>query len=435
MSRHYISVFMLFNLLWAGALMAQDSTKVVTQSWTLQNCLDYAKQNNITLNSLRLTSKSSAQDLIQSKAAKTPNLTGSVSQSLTNYNYGALPSSGYGVSSSVTLYNGHYLTNDIKEKQLAIQVADLNLLSSENDITLQITQAYLNILLARENIVYLQDLVTTTQAEVTQGQQQYDAGTIALKDLMELKATLATDKYNLVNAENTKRQYILALKQILELPSGTAFDITKTDSVSDTIQVIPLKDALYTALQNRPEVKSSALSVEESIFEIEKAKAGLRPLLSLGGSVSTSYLKEPGYSYGYQLNSNFNQMLGLTLSIPILDRKVTQTNVAKAKIQTDQAKLTLQNTKMQLSQSVEQAYLNVVNAQSQLSAAQEQLLYSKEAYRIANEQLKIGTYNIVDFLQQKNIYIQAQQSYIQAKYATALYDKVYNFYTGIPVTL
>jgi outer membrane protein len=416
-------------------LLAQDSSnKAIPQQWSLQNCLDYAKQNNITLNSLKLTAKSSEQDLIQSKAAKTPNLTGSVSQSLTNYKSGLNPSSGYGVNSSVTLYNGNYLNNDIKEKQLSLQVASLNVLSSENDITLQITQAYLNILLAKENIAYLQDLVTTVEAQVTQGKQRFNAGTIAQKDLLELQATLATDKYSLVTAENTKRQYILNLKQILQLPTDASFDITNADSFNEKIIITPLSEVEQTALQNRPEVKSGALSVEIAQVAIEKAKAGLRPTLSLGGSLYTNYSKDPSYQYFNQIGNNFYQQLGVTLSVPFLDRKTTKTNVARAQIQTSQAKLSLQSTKTVLSQSIEQAYINVLNAQSQFTAAEEQLNYTKESYRIANEQLKIGTYNIVELLQQKNLYVQALQSYVQAKYAAVLYNKIYNFYSGIPVT-
>jgi len=416
-------------------LLAQDSSnKALPQLWDLQTCLDYARQNNITLNSLRLTSKSGEQDVILSKAAKTPYLTGNVSQSLTNYKSGLTPASGYGVSSSVTLYNGNYLNNDIKEKQLSLQAANLNILSSENDITLQITQAYLNILLSKENIIYLHDIINTVQAQIKQGQQKFDAGTIAKKDLLELQATLATDKYNLVSEENTKRQYLLTLKQLLQLPSVTTFDIISKDSLPEKILLTPLPEAQRVALQNRPEVKSSALGVQIAQIGIEKAKAGLRPTLSLGGSLYTSYSKDPAYNYYNQLDNNFYQQLGATLSVPLFDRKTTKTNVVKARIETEQAKLTLQNTRTTLSQSVEQAYINVLNAQSQYSAAAEQLKYTRESYRIANEQLKIGTYNTVEFLQQKSLYTQALQAYIQAKYSAVLYNKIYNFYIGIPVT-
>src|SRR5882724_233587 len=207
-------------------VQAQDSSRQqVTAVWDLSTCLAYAKQHNITINSLRLNYRSGEQDLEQSNAARYPNLAGTVSQSVNHYNTGFNPSSGYGINSSVTLYNGGYINNDIRQKQLSLKVANLNVLASENDITLQITQAYLNILLARENIVYLQDLINTTQAQVTQGQQRLDAGTLARKDLLELQAVLASDRFTLVTAQNTERQNMLTLKQILQLPADTTIDV------------------------------------------------------------------------------------------------------------------------------------------------------------------------------------------------------------------
>ena len=434
----WIVLFSMMAVL-GGPLMAQDSNRQQPPAvWDLTTCLSYAKQHNITLNSLRLTSQSGEQDLELSRAARYPNLGGSVSQSLSNYasgpNSGLYPSSGYGISSSVTLYNGGYLNNDIKQKQLTLKAANLNVLATENDITLQITQAYLNILLAKENIVYLQDLINTTQAQVTQGQQRLDAGTLARKDLLELQAVLANDNFTLVTEQNTVRQNILTLKQILQLPTDTAFDVSLADTAATKTLAAPLAQAQQTALDNRPEVKSSELGVQVAEVNIEKARAGLRPTLSLGGSLFTNYSKDPSYKYFPQLNNNFYQQVGLTLSVPILDRKITRTNVEKAKIQISQAQLNLQSTKLALTQAIEQAYLNVQNAQSQYDAAKVQLSFTEETYRIANEQLKIGVYNTVDYLQQKNLYIQALQAYIQAKYATQLYTRIYNFYIGIPVT-
>lgn len=435
MLRRFVLGIILIAAFCRVPLLAQDSTsKALPPSWNLQACLDYARQNNITLNSLRLTSKSSEQSLIAANAARTPNLSGSVSQSVTNYKSGITPSSSYGVSSSVTLYNGGYLKNDIKEKQLSLQAAGLNIVASENDITLQITQAYLNILLAKENIVYQQDVVNTLQAQVLQGQQRLDAGTIAKKDLLELQSVLASDQYSLVSEQNTKRQDILTLKQLLQLPSEKEFDIAMADTVVTNVLLTSLPEAQQIALQNRPEVKSSVLGVQIAELGIEKAKVGLRPTLSAGGSLSSSYAKNQTDKYFSQLNNNFYQQAGLSLSIPLFDRKVTKTNIALAKIQTEQAKLTLQSTKTDLTQSIEKAYINVQNAQIQYSAALEQLKYTQETYRIANEQLKIGVYNTVDYLQQKNLYVQALQSYTQAKYAVSLYIKIYNFYIGVPVT-
>ncbi len=436
-------LIIIITSLYTCKLFAQDSTLITsdTTRWNLATCIDYAKNNNITINTLRLNAKYNEQNVIAAKAQRLPDLTASVSQGISHYNSGFYPSTGLGASSSLTIYNGGFIKNNIQSAELTQQVSNLNIEAANNDITLSITQAYLNILLARETIVYQQDVVNTSAAIVLQSQQRFDTGMIAKKDLLEVQATLANDKYILITDSNALRQNVLTLKQILQLPTAMKFDVSTADTIAPVALVTGLNEAQQIALNTRPEVKSSAVNVQVQQTAVALARYSLRPSLSLGGTINSSYSRN-GLSgvngasdkFFSQINNNFYQNLGLTLSIPIFDRLVTRTNVAKAKINVDIAKLDLQNTKVTLSQEVEQAYINVENAQQQYMAANEQLTYSQESYRIANEELKIGSYNIVDYLQQKNLYIQALQSYLQAKYASALYTKIYNFYTGVPVT-
>lgn len=426
-------------------LIAQDSTpSTLPAIWSLQDCLDYAMKNNIQINSLRLSRMSSEQNLLLSKAARLPNLTGSASMNLTgrktltasgNMPYEGALSGNYAVNSGVTLYQGGYLNYDIKQKGLLTQVADLNVAQEINNITILITQAYLNILLARENIVYVKDLVTTSTAQVQQAQQRYDVGSIALKDLASLQSQLAADRYNLVTAENQSRLNKLTLKQLLQLPSAYDFDIFSPDTLVSSHLVVPLQDAQDTALANRPEVKSAELGVNVSSLDLAKARAGFWPTLTAGGALGSSYLRDPGASFFKQLDNNFYQQIGLTLSVPIFTRRANKTNVELSKIEVDQSELTLKDTRTNLSQTVEQAYVNVLNAQGQYDASVEQLRYASESYRIATEQLKVGVANMVDFLQQKNLYVQAFQAYIQAKYNAALTIRIYDFYRGVPVKL
>lgn len=426
-------------------LIAQDSAQTSLPAiWSLQDCLNYAMQNNIQLNSLRLSRMSSEQDLLLSKAARLPNLTGSASLNLNgskNPNasggnpYELALSGNYSVNSGVTIYQGGLLNYNIQQKGLLTKVADLNIAQQINDMTIQITQAYLNILLARENIVYVKDLVTTSTAQVKQAQQQYDVGSIALKDLASLQSQLAADHYNLVTAENQHRLNKLTLKQLLQLPSPYDFDIYSPDTLVSSQLVVPLQEAQDTALATRPEIKSAELGVNVSSLDLAKAHAGFWPTLTAGGALGSSYLRTPGSSFFQQLDNNFYQQIGLTLSVPIFTRRVNKTNVEKSKLEVDQSNLTLKDTRTNLSQTVERAYINVQNAQGQYDASVEQLRYATESYRIATLQLKIGAANIVGFLQQKNLYIQAFQAYIQAKYNAALTIRIYDFYRGIPVKL
>ncbi|MBO9675634.1 MAG: TolC family protein [Sphingobacteriaceae bacterium] len=430
MSRYIKYIVVPILLIASHAAEAQN----IPQIWDLKTCIEYAKEKNISINTLKLTSQTAEQDLIASKAAVLPNLTGNVSQAITNYKSGLQNTSGFGLSSDLTLYNGGYLKNDIKAKELSLQAANLSVEAAKNDITISITQAYLNILLAKENITYLKDLLTTSEAQVKQSEQQFKFGTIAKKDLLQLQATYANDKYTLVAAQNTLQQNILTLKQLLQLPTATPFEISTTDTIAVAPALGNLASAQDKALHTRPEVKGAELNIQLQTTELAKAKSTLRPTLSLGGSLNTGYNNNNVGGYGYQLNNSFYQNLGLTLSIPIFDRKVTKTNVAKANIGIEQARLALLDTKTTLTQNVERAYINVQNANSQYEAAQEQFNYTGEALRISNAALKEGTNNIVENLQQKNLYVQALQAFIQAKYTASLYTKIYNFYTGVPIT-
>ncbi len=446
-----VYILLILSLFSCLNLRAQDSTLMgKTLQWDLVQCIEYAKKNNIQINSLRLSQLTSQQEFLLAKAARLPSLSGSASQNFehsrgstnkvdNNGNVigggsGLTASGAYSLNSSVVLYNGNYLNNTILQKNLAVQSANLSILQQENDITLQITQAYLAILLDKENIVFDTDQVSTSQAQVKLEQQRYDVGSVARAALIQLQAQQATDQYALVNAKNAERGDILTLKQLLVLPSDVNFDVMKPDTIAPIDSVKAFHDVEQIALANRPEVKNGELSVKIAQYDVDKARAGYKPTLTAGASLNSDYVTGQG-SFPGQLNNNFTQQVGLTLSVPIFTKRVVKTQVEEAKIQVDQQQLDLRNTKITLSQTVERAYINVENAKSQYDAAQEEYKYNKESYRIASEQLKIGVANTVDFLLQKTLFVQAQQALIQAKYNELLTLKIYDFYRGIPIKL
>lgn len=433
-----IITFLLAASLSATMFGQANSLQDLPAQWTLEQCIAYAKKNNIQVNSLRLAISSAEQDLIQSRANRLPNLNASVTQSIANNNSGATTpanlSSGYGLNSSVILYNGGYLKNDIKAKELSVESANLSVEEAINDVSLGITQAYLNILLAKENITALKDVVATSEAQLKQSQQRFDAGSIAKKDLLQFESQLATDKYNLVNAENTYRLNIATLKQILQLPTDFNFDITTPSGIQPQQAVMPLAEAQNAAQNSRPEVKNSELSIESAQTELSKLKADRLPTVSLGLGLSSGFSDNQASKYFNQLNNNFYQSAGITVSIPIFSRKQNKTNTAKANIAIQQSQLELENTKTVLNQQVEQAYINLQNAQEQYKAAETQLQTAEQSYAITNEQLKLGAVNTLEVLQQKNTYVQALQASVQAKYTAVLYNKIYDFYTGAPLS-
>lgn len=425
---------------------AQDTTKArLPAHWDLQTCIDYAKKNNITLNSLRLTVKTAEQNYLLSKAARQPTLAGSVT-ALYTHSKSANPVIGgfstessfqndYSLTSGITIYNGGAVNDNIMVANLQIQSANQNVVVNELDITLQIVQDYLNILLAKENVVYVEDLVKSTSAQVDQGKKEYEVGTIARNAYIELEAQLAADKYTLVTAQNAVRQNKLTLKQLLQLPLRDTFDVITPDTVIAS-QAVPSLDSVEAyALQNRPEIKLGQLGIDISRYNLAVAKTGYLPLLTASATLSTGYSNNQKEAFVQQMDDNFFQQAGLNLSIPIFNRRQVKTNVENAKIQIEQSRLTLLGNQTALSQTIEQAYINVLNAQGQYDAAVEELSANEEAFRVADEELKVGASNLVAYLQQKTLYTQAFENYVQAKYNSALSIEIYDFYMGIAVKL
>jgi outer membrane protein len=419
--------------------------------WSLDDCFKYANEHNIQINTLRLNAQAAEQDLIAAKGTKTPSLYGTLTNAFTNANNSVsgdghlvnqLTSSGaYSVNSSIVILNNNYINNTIDQRQLLIQSADLSVQQSLNNITLLITQEYLSILLGKENLKYITNLVSTSQARVKQGQQFYDAGSIAKKDLLQLQAQLASDQYLLVETQNQIRQSVLALKQNLQLPADVSFDIAQPDTVIVNKNLLSLNEVQQAALRDFPDSKIGKLQVDVASLDIAKANAGFKPTLSASGLLATGYsdvvtnAAASKTAYLKQTGNNFYQRAGVTLSIPIFSNYINKANRAKATIAYRAAMLNWQNDQLVLSQAVEQSYINAYNALQAYDAAAVQLQASSESYRISNEQFKLGAINSYDLLQQRNQYVQAVQAFTQAKYSAVLQQKIYEFYLGKPVTL
>lgn len=427
------------------SLKAQDTLLAnLPSQWRLEDCIEYAKKNNISLATLRLTTRLMEEDLLRAKAAVLPDLTGSVSQSFVNnkradavtgdFKFHENLSSSYGLNSSMIIYNGGYLRNDIRAKKFSVQLANLDLKETENDLTLSITQAFFNILLAKEIMTSLEAVLETSTGQLLQGQQRFDAGSISRKELLQLESQVATDQYNLINATNNFKLNTVDLKQLLLLPSSFDFQARAPDTILVQYALISLPDAQQEAQETRPEIKNAALQIQLAQIELEKTSASTKPTISLGAGLATNFSNNQGYKYVSQLNNNLYQSLGITMGIPIYSRRVNKTNINKSKILLQQSQLALYESKTILYQLVEQIYIKLLNAQAQYTAAETRLKISEEIYFITNEQMKLGAVNTVELLQQKDAYVQALQTFTQAKFTVALYNKIYEFYMGIPVT-
>lgn len=313
-------------------------------------------------------------------------------------------------------------------------MADLSVQEAQNNITLSITQAYLNILMTEENIVALEEILTTTKTQLKQGDQFYKAGNISKLNYLQIQAQVAQDEYNLIAAQNSLRTNIVNLKQILQLPTSYDFQIVKPESIVVDENLKSLSEAQDLAQNQRPEVKYGELNIENSNTNLKMAQASILPTLSVTGNISTNYSYNNG-NYFNQLGNNFYLPVGLSLGIPIYNNRIYKTAVEKSKIEIQQANLDLLNTKTVLNQQVEQSYINLQNSISQYESASKQMNLNKQSYDIVNAQMKIGSIDYVQLQQQRLTYIQSIQNYLQVKYSAVLNKQIYEFYAGNPINI
>jgi outer membrane protein len=434
-----------------GTLHVKAQVSDTIKKWSIETCFEYAIENNIDINTAKLNEFSSIQNIIATKGIKTPNLYGSLNNdfrnektaisSTGNFENQAISTGNYSLNSSLILWNGNYVNINIKQNIMLSETYSLMVEESKNNLVIHITQSYLSILLAKENLKYIADLVITSKSRLKQGQQLYNAGSTAKISVLQLQAQLASDEYLKTQTENSIRQTILSLKQILQLPTTVSFDVETPHNLEVIALVSPLETVQNNAIQNFPEIKIGQLNNDISTLDIKKAKASFMPTLTANAGIGSGYstilnnTSNTSTNYFTQTGNNFFQQIGVTLSVPILTNQINKTNLEKAKIGLKQSDFNFKNTKLLLSQQVELAYINATNSQEAYQSANEQLIAVTESYRILNEEYNLGGINSFDLLQQKNQYIQAVQAYTQSKYTAILQQKIYDFYNGTKIQL
>jgi outer membrane protein len=415
------------------------------KSWTLQDCIDYATEHNITIKQSEYNKETAEVTYTQSKYSKLPTITGSASQNIRNgqsvdpitsrFVNQTINSTSVGIGAQVTLFNGNYINNTIKQNELYIKQNELYISEAKNNILLSVTEAYLQALYYKEGISVAEATVASSREQVTQIQSKYKAGSVAGLDVADLQTQLSNDEYTLVTAQNSYRQQLITLKQLLEIDPAQEFDIA-TPALSEETKPVPgLAETYNNAVATMPEIKSAQLQTDIYNYEIKKAKAGYLPTLSLSAGLYSGYTNTQDYSFYDQLNNNFYQSAGLSLSIPIFSNYKNKAAVEKAKINVELSKLSTQSETKQLYLKVESAWQNAVSVQSEMKAAEALRNSSKQAYEMALKKSELGSLSATDLLVSKNTYLSAEQKYLQTKLSNALYYQLLQFYQGNDIKL
>ncbi len=434
----------------ASGLYAQEASK----QWSLQDCIDYALEKNIKLQQDKIALEESDVDVKTAKASLFPSLSFNTGHNVINrpYQQNSSTVSGteiissdskttyngnYSLSAQWTLWNGGRRLNNIKQQKTARDIASLSVSETENMLQEEITKLFVQILYADESVKINKSTLETSEANFKRGEELFKEGSISKADLAQLESQVGNDQYQLVTSESTLRNYKLQLKQLLEL-DGTDEMTLALPTLSDeqVMKVLPSQADVYqTALTTRPEIQSGQLSIDNAKLGIKTAKAGYMPTISLSASSSSTTNSASTNNWAQQMKYGWNNMIGVSLSIPIFDNRQNKSNVQKAKLQYSNSQLNLATKQKELYSTVETLWLDALNAQQQYAAADTKLKSSQTSYDMVSEQFTLGMKNTVELLTEKNNLQSAQQQRLQAKYMAVLDRALLDFYAGNKIEL
>ena len=434
----------------AGLLLTATSATWAQQAWTLNDCLSYAKEHNITLQKARLQKQSAEEDVKNARAALLPSLSASTNQSVgyrpwqdngtTTVTNGQVNTKvdksyyngNYGLNASWTVWNGNRNRNTLKQNKLTAEQAEANAEVTANSIQEQIAQLYVQIQYLREAVKVSEQSLETSKKNEERGRAMVEVGKMSKADLAQLTAQRASDEYVIIESRANIAKCRLQLKQLLEIDGTQDFDVAVEDVTDEqALATIPGLQTVYTqALTSRPEIRSSELAVKSSELSIKIAKAGWLPSLNMTGGFGTSTNSLSNNTWGKQLKTNFDASAGLSVSIPIFDQRQTKTSVKKARIQREQALLDMQDTQKQLYQTIENYWLDAETNQAKLRSAIATEESEQQSYDLLQEQFNLGLKNIVELMTGKDHLLTAQQNRLQSKYLAVLALQMLKFYSG-----
>ena len=404
--------------------------------WTLDECINYAMENNLTLKLSKLKQRSAQEDVMQSKAALFPTLSANTNQGVGYSPFDntaadkAYYNGSYGVNAQWTVWNGGQNTNTIKQNKLTEEQAGLSTDVTANSLQEQITKLYVQILYMSEAIEVNRQSLETSKKNEERGQQMVEVGKMSKADLAQLSAQRASSEYSIVESETQLAKYKLQLKQALDLDAGTVFDVAipSTSDQQALAEIPSLVSVFDAAMAQRPEIKNALLGIESSNLQMKIAKAGALPTVTVNGGLGTSTNSMSSLAWGTQMKNNFDLTASVAINVPIFDARRTKTSVNKARIAQEQAQLNFEDEEHALYCTIEELWLDAINNQQKFRSALATVESEQESYNLLSEQFNLGLKNIVELLTGKDKLLTAQQNKLQSKYTTILSQQLLKFY-------
>lgn len=467
------------------SIFSQDADTSI-KKWTLRECVDYAIENNLTIKQSEFDISLAEIDRKDAIGNFIPslNLNGSHSWNsglTTDVTTGVLrnqttQTTSGGVSSGVLIYRGLQNHNQLRKADLSILANRYQLDKMKDDISLNVINAYLQVLFGKEAVNVAIPQIEITREQLNRTNRLVEAGTIPKGDLLDIHATLANDEQNLIITQNNVEIALISLAQLLQLSDYENFDIA--DEEIETLPLINLADysvdAIYEkALANRNEIKVAQTNIDIAEKDIKLAKGALQPTLSgfynwnsrysnldrivgfevdpnnptrvigqvetTGDNVITSnetpILGDPeGFSDQF-FDRNKGSSFGLSLSIPIFNGFRASNNVKRAEVFYEKQINRLGEEELALEKIIHTVYADALGALKLYEATQKSLDAREESFRYAQEKFNVGVMNSFDFSLIKNQLVVSNSDFLRAKYDFIFRVKLLEFYYGIKVDI
>ena len=418
------------------ALPALLETMADNKKWTLRECEDYAIANNISIKQSEVARVKQTYTLSTARNKRLPDLSATLGENVSfgrglteanTYDNTNTSNTSLQLQTSVPLFTGFEIPENIKLSRLNLEALTEDLEKAKNNIRMQVAQAYVQILYDQEMSAVAQRQIEIDSMQVVRLTAFVNNGKASVSELSQQQSTLATSRLTATQAVNKCRLSILALTQLLELPTPEGFDVVSPD-MSDLGK---LEDV--SLITFKPEIRSEQLRLQGSEHSINIAKAGHYPKLNFNAGLGSNYYTSSSYDsdpFGRQLKNNFSQFISLNLNIPIFNRFQVRNNIRSARADRMNQELKLENAKKTLYKEIQQVYYNALNSVSKEKSSLEAVVSSEDAFKLMQAKYENGKATITEFNEAKNKYLKAESDLVQARYERLYEWALLDFYRG-----
>lgn len=423
------------------AALALAGSVRAEQGWTLDQCIDYAIENNIQIRQSDIAAQTRDVDLNSARSNRLPGVSASASQSWSfgrsltidnTYANTNTASTSFSIGTDVTLFAGGRLSGNIENAQLGLEAAKSDLERIKDDVRVQVAQAFIQIVYNRSILDVARNQVTIDSMQVERLTELAAIGKASSAEVSSQRATLAQSQLSVTQAENNLNMSILTLTQLLELPSPEGFDVIQPDADAIEFSIPDSPEQIYAeALDIKPAIKSEEIRLEQANNSIDIAKGGYYPTLSLSAGAGTGYYTSSNRTsdnFGSQIKNNFGPHIGLNLSIPIFSRNSNRNSVRSAQLSRMNQEMQLDNVKKQLYKEIQQAYYNAVASKSRYESSQEVETSAQESFELVQAKYEGGKASITEFNESKNRLVTAQADVIKYRYEYLFNTALLEFY-------